>query len=1079
MALILFIIMWLVSPIVLIILYLVQLSNVNALRRQNRELLETVKKLTEERDRSAPVTVSPADEAVSEENGSPAEEASAVQTEDTQTSAQAQFPLPYNMPSPLPYDMPYIHQVKPVQTADAKVSDQNESELTSQPERSSAFAVQTESPEKKSVSTINIILILGALLISLSGFIFAIAAWGVLNTFFKSVILLSFSAIFFGIHSVAERKLELPQTGRIFYMLGSIFLPAAVAAAGALELFGEYLSFSGDGKALIFAAMFLSICIPAFKGSYDYKSRFAAAVTFFSFSGMIVSLIWQLSPDESSFALVASIYTLVVVLTQHIVQKIFASVFGEDSVFVPEWARFSAINTWILSIISLFAADSGFISLAAFAIFSVCFLTLAVTDKDKNSAAGGIAFAFFITAALLTGFDPDDLSGFTVIIASTSLIYAVLSAMGVLPDALKTAMRILAIIAAGAAALLGIIENVILISENEIPSLTLVFAAAAVFAQLLILALRNRTEELRAMSFGAMLWFSAELVLYVSENWIYSFFIAYFILLGYFCVVRFTKLKEILYSSANDVIMGIYAFISVLICIACGEPSESGFLSLIIIAAGVIAAGLSNRGKISQIICPLLTALTALPISVIFEHYNISLLADFPASDAISAAVVLISVIAAVLLFIGRAEAYAKAYGIAVMASVPIFALFSLGYETSDFVPMLAVTAYSALYLFKKAFPEGKFSRINLLWTSIIVTSFFVGGYFTEYFEEVLLFPGSVLLMLFATYIIAYYMGGFEKTGEATEHLFWYAIPILSGIMIRTGDSEFYLPALILGAVLALCGLFISMFRKNTMTMIFPLVMALIFFGGLHKGCPVIIFALILAVTGRLMFNRKLFDKMYCDILSIGAFVAAWEFLTDTMEWAGIVLLAALTANLIRKEQSVKTKKSFVTAVSAFVFPIWWAQPFFELPSVIVLEFNLIPVVILCVLLKKIWHEAPETVDNISFGAAILSLIALFIGALDSGLNFDAVFIGIVIFIMLAISFIIKKKRWFVLAVASMVVSAVLLSIGQRNSIAWLVYLALAGAALIALGVVNELKKQKKRNGEDSKLTRFMSDWTW
>ena len=49
------------------------------------------------------------------------------------------------------------------------------------------------------------------------------------------------------------------------------------------------------------------------------------------------------------------------------------------------------------------------------------------------------------------------------------------------------------------------------------------------------------------------------------------------------------------------------------------------------------------------------------------------------------------------------------------------------------------------------------------------------------------------------------------------------------------------------------------------------------------------------------------------------------------------------------------------------------------------------------------------------------------------------------------------------LAVASMVASGILLSFGQRDSIAWLVYLALAGAALIALGLANELKKQQQK----------------
>ncbi|MCH5194388.1 MAG: hypothetical protein J1F11_10530 [Oscillospiraceae bacterium] len=1080
MAVIMFIIIWLVSPIVLLILFLTQLSNVNALKKQNRELFETIKKLTDERDKYASGAVPPVDEAASEEIKNQEEASVQVQSKTIQTPAAPT--VQYS----LPYDMPYIRPAKAVRSAplpDTKIFSDDGSEVTSEPKRSEAFTVQTESPEKKSVSTINIILILGALLISLSGFIFAIAAWGALNTFFKSVVLLSFSALFFGIHSVAERKLELPQTGRIFYVLGSLFLPAAIAAAAALELFGEYLSLSGGGRYFIASAMCLSICIPAFKGAHDYKSRFAAAVSFFSFSGAAVSFIMQLSPDESIFALVSSVFTLAIVLTERIVQKLFASLFGEDSIFIPEWNRFSMINTWILSIISLFAAGEGFVSLAAFAIFSVCFLAKAITGKEKNGAASGIAFAFFITAALITGFEPDEISGFTVIIASTSLIYAVLSAMGILPDALKTAMRILAVIAACAAALLGMIENIMLISEGEIPSLTLVFASAAVFAQLLILALRNKTEEFRAMSFGAMLWFSAELIILILGYSVYTFFIAYIILLGYFCLVRFTKLREALYSPFNDVITAVYAFISVLLCISEGYPPDSGILSLIIIAAGVVSAGLSTRGIISNIICPLLTAFAGFPIALLFKQYNVTLLtADHPFSAAASVTVILICIIAAVMLFIKKAASLAKAYGIAVIAAIPIFILFSLGDETSDFISMLAVTAYIGLYLFKKAFPNGKYSHINLLWTSVIITAFHVGGYFTES-VYLLLFPASVLLMIFAIYIISYYMGGFEKTGEATEHFLWYAVPILSGIMIMRGNAEECLTVLIFGAVLALCGLFLSVFRKNTMTMIFPLAMALIIIGDQHGPDTAAVFALILAVTGRIMFGRKLFDKLYCDIFSIGAFIAAVMFISmsysDIREWTGIVLLAALTANLIRKEQPIKAKKSFITAVSAFILLIWWKQPFFDVPHMISLEFDLVPVVIFCALLKRIWREAPETVDNISFVAAILSLIALFIGALDSGMNFDSVFIGIVLFIILAVSFIIKKKRWFVLSVASMVVSAVLLSFRQLNSIAWLVYLALAGAALIALGVVNELKKQKKRSGEDSKLTRFMSDWTW
>ncbi len=181
----------------------------------------------------------------------------------------------------------------------------------------------------------------------------------------------------------------------------------------------------------------------------------------------------------------------------------------------------------------------------------------------------------------------------------------------------------------------------------------------------------------------------------------------------------------------------------------------------------------------------------------------------------------------------------------------------------------------------------------------------------------------------------------------------------------------------------------------------------------------------------------------------------------------------------MRRGQTSQTNRVILTIAVAFLFPLWWGVPFFTVPELIAVQFNLLPVVIFCVILRFIWHDALPAVYNFAFVSAIISLVVLFIDAMFSGNNFDSIFIGVVLFIMLAVSFIIKKKRWFVLAVASMVTSAVLLSISRLDSIAWLVYLAIAGAALIALGVMNELKKQQKKDGEDTKLTRFMSDWKW
>ena len=1095
-----FAILWLCSPVILLVLFLVQLSKTSELKRQNMELHEKIRLLTEGHQQpdaadaseasgqvqsvSVPAPIpgsvpAPAPESVSAPAPESVSAPGSVPVSNADSSAKS-------IPAPLPYDMPgYIrpgYAVKP----DSKIFSDNADKPQENTEISGEFTVPANDPDKKSVSTINIILILGALLISLAGFIFASAAWGIMNMFARTAILLSFSAVFFGIHSLAERKLKLVQTGRIFYILGSIFLPAAIAAAGILNVFGEYFSFSGEGRAAIFAMMFFSVCVPFFKGAHDYKFRGFAAVSFISFSASVVSLIWQLSPSGDITALASAVFALIVILTEPAVNKLFVSIFGEECVFVPEWKRFSSINAWALSIISLFAADVGFVSLTAFVIFSVCFLRKSAADS--NGTAGTLAFAFFITAALFTGFEPEKISGFTAIIAATSLIYVTLSAMGIFPGAIRKIMRILAIIAAGIAAFLGIIENIYIIAENEIPSLSLIFAAAAVYAQLLILTLRNKTAEYKAMSFGAMLWLSAEIMLLISGKLggsSYTFAAAYAFMLIYFAVSRFTKLKGTLYSSANDIIMAVYAFICAEICAVDPFSVYGGITGMAILTAGIILSAFSRQEKFSRIICPVLTAMSFFPLMEIFTFTDIIPPDSKVVTSAAGTVIILLCAAASVMLFIPKAREYAVSYGITAVLTVPLFIIISLMEGTSDFVPMLTVTVYTVVYLFKYAFPKGKYSHIDILFTAIILTTFFVGGTFTRTVYWVC-FPAAALLLIFSVHIISLSMGGFEKIGKHSEKFLWFVMPIFSGIFIILAEARDCLPIMIFGAVLLLCTVFMSMFRKNTMNLIFPLFTAFAALTRHHEwdnGTAAAVTSVILAVTGRLMFSKKLFEKLYSDVFSISSIAFACIFIaegdSELKRWIGLLLLAAAIANLIRKKHSVKTNRILLTAMSAFIFPVWWSQPFFDIPSLIELEWNLLPAVIFCVILRLTWRDSPEGAYNFSFVTAIVCLAVLFIGALVSGESFDSVFIGIVLLIMLAVSFIIKRKRWFVLAVASMVISAALLSLRQLDSIAWLVYLALTGAALIALGVVNEIKKQQKRSGEETKLTRFMSDWTW
>lgn len=1054
MIFLLFIMAWLISPIILLPLYFSKRGDYNRLMRQNLELTEQLKKLQREAAESNP------DQAAEFPKETPKQ--------------------PYNPFGESPqYDLPQYQYNIPPMGAQTPLPDVSNAGTNYSPR-----PVSQEETPKKSVSTINIILILGALLISLSGFIFAVAAWGALNTFFKSVVLISFSAVFFAIHSLSERKLKLPQTGRIFYILGSIFLPSAVVAAGILKVFGEYFSFTGDGRAAVLAMIFITVSVPFFKGAHDYKNRFFAAVSFYSFSAAVVSLIWQISPNGSVTALLTAVFALATAFLEPLAQKLLNRLFGEDNVFSAEWNRFSVVNAWALSVVSLFAAESGFVSAAAFAMFSVCFLTKTLTDK--SSTAGAIAFAFFIATAMFTGFDPQEVSGFTCIIAATALICGVLSVMGIFPETLKKALNILGIIAASITGMLAFAENSVLFHNAETPSLTLVIAVAAVFGELLIFALRYKTSYYKAMSFGAMLLLSstvAQLVFGETQFAIYTFAVSYAVVLAYFCITRFTRLWDRLYVPINDIILGVYAFwCPIILTIANTYTLQSSVISLAIIVLAIVSIVLSKHEKIAPIICPMLTFLSFFQIYDIFKICDISLLSGSLSSDSLAVIILLTCVIAAVLLFIKGAENYAKSYGIAAVLSVPLFIITSLADSASDFVPPLAVTVYIAFYLFKYAFPRGKYVQIYVLHGMILLTMIFAGVHYADH-EYVMCFPAAAALMIFAVNMIGTTFGSLENTSKHTEHFLWYAMSALSGILLWTAREEELVPMMIFGIILAVCALLLSIFRRNTMPLIFPVFVGITIIADCSSHVPALIFAVIFAALGHVLFRNKLWKKYYSDIFSIAAFLSAVIAFSqspdDNWKWLSLLIFSLLTANLMRREQLSKNNRIILTIAAAFLFPLWWTVPFFTVPELIAVQFNLLPVVIFCVILRFIWHDALPAVYNFAFVSAIISLFVLFVDALFSGNNFDSIFIGAVLLVMLAVSFVIKKKRWFVLAVASMVTSAVLLSITRLDSIAWLVYLLIAGAALIALGVVNELKKQQQKSGEDTKLTRFMSDWKW
>lgn len=1239
----LFIILWLISPIVLLVLYLVQLSANSDLKRNNKALNEQVNallsQLAQSVDNNTPDTPAQDTEAVPEKADIPAQP----------PVVPVQQSTPYQLPQQTIYDIPPaaaqpVVQEQPAPQPVSQPAQQTSPQPVSKPEPVYAQKIDIPAAPKprKKISTINIILILGALFLSLSGFIFAAATWGVLNSFFKAVVLVSFSALFFGIHSFTERKLKLEQTGRIFYILGSVFLPAAVVAAGLLEVFGHYLSFYGDGRLLLFAILALSVCIPFFKGAHDYKNKFFAAVSHYSFSAAVIFILFHVIPRADIAVLASAIYSLLIVVAEPFIKDFYDDIFGENNVFSSQYGYFSLISTTLLGIIStcVFLDDTfSVVTLFAFAVYSACFLTKSVTEK--NGIFSSIAFAFFITISLFSGFDPDDISSVTCVIASTALIYATLSAMGLLPEIIRKIMKGFAIAAAGIAGLLAVIENINYLVDNSVPSWEMVLASGVVFAEMVILALRYKSSEFRAFTFAALLWFVTDLML-IFEIGLAGILISFAIVTAYFLVTRFTPLKNKLYCGINDIVFAVYTIINsvcccidsdagcfaaiavlavgivcVIICrseklsailcpiltfqtalplflifmeydvifpyamengdsamsviliffciiatilmfipkaasytksyliftycllpvfviscliwesadfvtalavcalylvsalspakdklsnpvfdisfsvftlicsiICCCVETENSIGAIAVLAASVVCLAVARRGKISEVFCPVFTFQLALPLYMLFKEYEVTLPHTIDSGDsAMSVIIILFCILASLFLFVPKAINYAKSYGISLLCILPVFIISCIVWESADFVSMLAICVYIAVFLARYSFPKEQFSHVNILNGAILLTSLLAGFKFLDDLDYLVCFPAVAIMLIFAVYAMGEAFDVFRKVNPHICTFLWFAAPLFSSWLFIAGADTGEGALMIFAALLAVCSAFTSVIRKNTLNLIIPVLIIPFALAELYVEEMQIVPLIILVAAGRILFNDKMIKKLYVDVFSIGAFLPVvvffFEASDDFNEWAAILVTALLILNLVRKGNTSVTNRRTITAAGIFIFPLFWVQPFFEVPELINVQFNLLPVFFFCLLVKLIWKDAAEKADNFSFIAAIISLVILFIESFASSDSFDAVFIGVVLFIMLAVSFIIKKKRWFVLAVTSMVASGILLSFGQRDSIAWLVYLALAGAALIALGLANELKKQQQKTGEETKLSRFMSDWTW
>ena len=195
--------------------------------------------------------------AAKQANNPAAAPAPQTQTQQATSTAQASHPVQTaNAPAAPVYKYTYTAPVSAKAPATAPANTQAQSAAAAAPvQQTPAPAPKPAEPkkprEKIKFSSINISFAVGVLLITIVGAVFISSSWNFMNDAVRAGVLIGAVALVFGLSYLSGKVLKLRQTGFAFYTLGSLLLPVITVGIGAMQLFGSWFSFKGDGAAMV------------------------------------------------------------------------------------------------------------------------------------------------------------------------------------------------------------------------------------------------------------------------------------------------------------------------------------------------------------------------------------------------------------------------------------------------------------------------------------------------------------------------------------------------------------------------------------------------------------------------------------------------------------------------------------------------------------------------------------------------------------------------------------------------------------------------------------------------------------
>lgn len=927
--------------------------------------------------------------------------------------------------------------------------------------------------EKSNSNSINVILIMGTIFIILAGIIFSTTNWSVMSDILKTVTVFSAGILFWIISFFAEKKLQLENTGKAFFTLGSIFIPIGVIASGFFELFGSWFSFDEYSINLVLASSFTALFFTFLAGAVKYKSEVYAMISLSGITGTVI-FISDLLFSDICCSLILVLYTIAVMIAGKKINYPYAF-----SAYEMAMDKFIIINTTFLSITSLFYNDKlNFISLIAFS-----FIFLRKIFNEKIKFFGVFPFAIYMTLALSRIDYPAEMNEGVWIFCILTLISVVLSEMKFISEFLQKSLKKLSFVSI----VLTVIAQLIFFDE----SISSLISVGLMYLSTLWLAVRYKSIPAQIIQpFIAVILLADINIVAFKDN-----SDSFFIMLSVVFLIYY--ISKILRNSVSDIVFTVICFIATITINSHYEFVSEAVTGSICLAFMLILISLDNSKKIRSAVSSF-CIVPALFISILR-------ITDYFINDnqflfmRIFFMAILISAGIMSLLKPKKLDIMSKGIEIWLYP----FVLFNFNDRVFPYFFMLMIFSIAKAYFSNK---DNKKIRCRIyIYSSMICATF--GILITAAMND---YHSAMIIALTASAFAIMYFIIDKKYGEIilSKPLYNYSnilfilslaytsiLKIANPYSIEYTDNTFISMEIyyIFWFAVSICVYIYSFtFKSNNVSAvvsastIYCLAYSLAYENLSFDNGSMPLFILILFITSiftGIIIKSKLFPQSECAewlalISGILPIIMILSCIGRNNEWISLswIMLAGYMLIYLNHAETETMKNFIKTSSFIFICLALYSQQIITIPEILICEYNILIIAVLCIFIKKLWAGYENITDMISFVTAIISILYLMSDAIKTGNVIDSQILVSACIALLIISFLKKRKRWFALSSASVLFIALYMTRKFWVSIDWWIYLLSIGILLILSAATNEYLKRKGQSIK-SKVDDFFIDW--